>query len=260
MATGKYTVGLTVTGPDGNNTDVTYVYVVEKPNVPPITPEVDGPRNGIKNTEYSYIAVSTDEDNDEIQYIFDWGDGETTTTAFLPIETITTQTHTWDLAGKYTISVKAFDGNSESKTMKYAILIDVKIVGDIGYIKDIDSDGIYDIFYNSTTGLGINIKQQNDGTYLIDENVDGEWDHIYSIETGEILDYENTSISQTDNTAIIALAFIVIILLMILLLFIKWNQDKKNAQIKATSKKSQLREKIVTKVKNLKDKLPSFLF
>ncbi|MCK5258574.1 MAG: PKD domain-containing protein, partial [Thermoplasmatales archaeon] len=60
MTAGEYTVELTVTGPGGSNTDVTYVSVVEKPNVPPITPEVDGPRNGIKNTEYSYVAVSTD--------------------------------------------------------------------------------------------------------------------------------------------------------------------------------------------------------
>jgi hypothetical protein len=191
---GEYTVGLTVTGLGGSNTDVTHVSVVEKPNIPPITPEVDGPRNGIKNTEYSYVAVSTDEDNDEIQYIFDWGDGETTTTDFLPIETITTQTHKWDAAGKYTIIVKAFDGQTESGATEYAILIDVHIVDDIGHIKDVDSDGIYDMFYNSTTGGEINIEQQNDGTYLIDENGDGEWDHVYDIETGEIANYDSTSI------------------------------------------------------------------
>ena len=260
MTAGEYTVGLTVTGPGGSNTDVTHASVVEKPNVPPVTPEVDGPRNGIKNTEYSYVAVSTDEDNDEIRYIFDWGDGETTTTDFLPIEAITTQTHKWDAAGKYTIIVKAFDGQTESEAMEYAILIDVHIVGDIGHIKDVDSDGIYDMFYNSTTGGEINIEQQNDGTYLIDENGDGEWDHVYDIETGEIANYDSTSIAQTDNTVIIALALLVIILLLISFLFIKWNQDKRNAQTKATSKKSQLRGKIVTKVKNLKDKLPFFLF
>jgi PKD repeat protein len=260
MTTGEYTVDLTVTGPGGSNTDVTHVSVVEKPNVSPITPEVDGPQNGIKNTEYSYVAVSTDEDNDEIQYIFDWGDGETTTTAFLPIETITTQTHKWNAAGKYIIIVKAFDGQTESGAMEYTILIDIHIVGVIGHIRDVDSDGIYDMFYNITTGVEINIEQQKGGTYLIDENGDGEWDRVYDIETGEIANYDSTSIAQTDNTAIIALALLAVILLLISFLFIKWNQDKKNAQIKATSKKSQLRGKIVTKVKNLKDKLPSFLF
>jgi hypothetical protein len=43
-------------------------------------------------------------------------------------------------------------------------------------------------------------------------------------------------------------------------LFIKRDQDKKNAWIKTTFKKSQLIGKIVTKVKNLKNRLPSFLF
>jgi len=234
MTDGEFTVDLTVTGPGGSNTDVTHVSVVEKPNVPPITPEIDGPQNGIKNTKYSYAAVSTDEDNDEIRYIFDWGDGETTTTDFLPIETTTTQTHKWDAAGKYTIIVKAFDGQTESGAMEYVC--------------------------NSTTGTESNIEQQNGGTYLIDENGDGKWDHVYDIETGEIANYDSTSIAQTDNTVIIALALLVTIILLISFLFIKWNQDKKNAQIKTTSKKSQLRGKIVTKVKNLKYKLPSFLF
>jgi len=260
MTAGEYTVDLTVTGPDGSNTDVTHVSVVEKPNVPPVTPEIDGPRNGIKNTEYSYVAVSTDEDNDEIQYIFDWGDGETTTTDFLPIKTITTQTHKWDAAGKYTIIVKTFDGQTESGTMEYIILIDTHIVGDIGHIKDVDSDGVYDMFYNSTTGGEMSIEQQKGGTYLIDENGDGEWDRVYDIETGEITNYDSNSIAQTDNTAIIALALFAIIILLISFLSIKWNQGKRNAQINATSKKSQLIGKIVTKVKNLKDKLPSFLF
>ena len=144
--------------------------------------------------------------------------------------------------------------------MEYTILIDVHIVGIIGHIRDVDSDGTYDMFYNITTGVEINVEQQKGGTYLIDENGDGEWDHIYNIETGEIANYDSTSIAQTDNTVIIALALLVIILLSISFLFIKWNQDKKNAPVNATSKKSQLRGKIVTKVKNLKDKLPSFLF
>ena len=260
MTAGEYTVDLTVTGPGGSNTNVAHVSVVEKPNVPPINPEVDGPQNGIKNTEYSYIAASNDEDSDEIQYIFDWGDGETTTTDFLPIETITTQKHKWDAAGKYTIIVKAFDGKTESAITEYSILIDMHIVGNIGHIKDVDSDGIYDMFCNSTTGGETNIEQQKGGTYLIDENGDGKWDHVYDIETGEFANYDSTFTAQTDNTTIIVLSLIITIILLISFLFIKWNQDKNNAQIRTTSKKSQLRGKIVTKVKNLKDKLPSFLF
>ena len=260
MMVGEYTVELTVTGPGGSHKDVEHVTVVKKPNVPPINPEIDGPRNGIKNTEYSYVAVSNDEDNDEIGYIFDWGDGETTTTNFLPILTITTQTHKWDAAGRYTITVKAFDGQTESGITEYPILINTHIVSNIGHLKDTDSNGIYDIFCNSTTGGVTNIEQQNSGTYLIDENGDGKWDHVYDIETEEISNYKSNSIDQADNTLIIALVLLFSTIPLILFLIIKWNQDKKNARINSPSKKLQLRGKMVKKVKYLKDKLPSFLF
>jgi len=245
---GEYTVDLTVTGPGGSNTDVAHVFVVEKPNIPPDNPGIDGPQNGIKNTEYRYEVFTNDEDNNEIQYIFDWGNGETTKTSFLPIEKITTQTHKWDAAGRYTISVKAFDGQTESGITEYTILIDTQIVSSIGHIKDVDSDGIYDMFCNSTTGVETNIEQQNSKTYIIDENGDDKWDYTYDIETGEIANYDSTYIAQPDNTAIIVLAIFATIIPLISFLIIKRNKDKK------------LREKIVKKVKNLKDKLPSFLF
>ena len=50
----------------------------------PTAPIVSGPQNGTQNQKYAYTAVSFDEDNDTIQYHFDWGDGSENTTEFLP--------------------------------------------------------------------------------------------------------------------------------------------------------------------------------
>ena len=96
--------------------------VISKPNIPPTAPEVDGTSSGAQNTEYTYTAVSTDADNDTIQYLFDWGDGEKTKTDFLPNGTATTQTHSWATAGEYTISVKAYDNEGKTSTASLDVI------------------------------------------------------------------------------------------------------------------------------------------
>ena len=183
----EYTVILTVTDDEeATDTNETTV-VISQPNRIPSTPYVDGSQEGTQNTEYTYTAVSTDEDNDTIQYHFDWGDGTTNTTAFLPNGTAATQTHTWTAAGKYTITVQAYDNQTPSDTTSYVVLIDAHIVDDIGYITDDNADGTYDTFHD--TGIETYLEQDDD-KYLIDNDGDGEWDYVYDPETEELTEYE----------------------------------------------------------------------
>ncbi|MCK5261318.1 MAG: PKD domain-containing protein [Thermoplasmatales archaeon] len=178
---GTYTVILIVSDDVGAEGSYETTAVISQPNRIPSTPDVDGPQDGTQNTEYTYTAVSTDEDNDTIQYHFDWGDGTTNTTEFLPNGTAATQTHIWTVAGKYTISVQAYDNQTPSDITRYTVLIDAHIVGDIGYITDDDADSIYDTFHgkNIETELG-----QEDGKYLIDTNGDGDWNYTYDLVDG----------------------------------------------------------------------------
>jgi len=121
---GEYTVILTVTDDDGaTDTDETAVNILV-PNIPPELPEVDGPQNGTINTTYEFTALSTDDDNDTIQYIFDWGDGQTNETDFVPNGTQVTLTHTWSVAGNYTIRVTAYDNETLSEIAEYLVSIE----------------------------------------------------------------------------------------------------------------------------------------
>ena len=122
-------------------------------NIPPTKPTMDGPSEGTKDTDYTYVIQSIDPDNDKIQYIINWGDGETTETEFLPNGTASMQIHSWMSAGKYTISVKASDNQTVSGTTKYTVLIDVHLVDEIGYLIDDDADGTYDSFHNDAGHL-----------------------------------------------------------------------------------------------------------
>lgn len=180
--TGNYTVKLTVTDNASlSNTDTTYAIISPPPNIPPTNPDVDGPATGTKNKDYDYTAVSTDPDNDTIQYVFNWGDGSDTTTDFLPNGTATTQTHRWIGAGRYTIQVRAYDNNTYSGTTSYVVLIDALYVKNIGYLIDNNADGTYDAFYSNSTGDETLVELQKDGTYLIDSNGDGTWDYTYDL-------------------------------------------------------------------------------
>ena len=213
VKSGTYNVTLIVTD-NLNATDRDSIAVfIGIANTPPSKPTITGPTTGTKNTEYTYNATATDEDNDMIQYHFNWDDGTSNTTAFLTNGTTVTQTHTWTAAGKYTISVQVYDNQTPSDITRYTILIDAHIVDDIGYITDDDADGTYDTFHD--TDIETDLGQDEDGKYLIDIDGDGEWDYSYSQITGATTTFKEETIGEVPWTvlAIIAVALAIISLI-----------------------------------------------
>ncbi|GAI15343.1 unnamed protein product, partial [marine sediment metagenome] len=160
---GTYMVALTVTDDkDAEDTDETTA-IIGQPNNHPTAPTVDGVTSGDKDTEYTYTAVSTDLDGDNISYIFDWNDGtENTKTEFFGNNTIVNATHTWTSAGVYMLKVSAKDENNAlSGTVELMILIDVCYCGSIGYLIDNNGDGIYDVFSCNETGEKTLVEQKD---------------------------------------------------------------------------------------------------
>jgi len=92
------------------------VSIIIQPNKPPSVPEISGPSSGNKDITYSYAATSSDLDNDDLKYIFDWGDGNKDESEFitLPKGTAFSMKHSWDKAGEYTITVTVTDGEANS--------------------------------------------------------------------------------------------------------------------------------------------------
>lgn len=220
---GSYMVVLTVTdNKSATGTDQTTADVFVG-NIPPTAPTLTGgPGNsGHKNISYNFQAMSTDADNDTIQYIFSWGDGQTITTDFYASGIPATPSHLWSAAGRYVISVKASDNKTDSGPTTLAVLIDAQYVGDLGYLIDTNGDGIYDHFYSNSTGLTTAAELQDDGTYLIDSDNNGSLDYIYDPQTKQVTTYPTEEKSQMISPLMILggiLGFIVVLFLLILLL------------------------------------------
>ena len=79
-------------------------------NNPPSKPSISGPTTGKPRRSYTYTASTTDPNEDQIYYMFDWGDG--TNSGWLgPYDSGSTvsATHKWRDKGNYEIRVKARD-------------------------------------------------------------------------------------------------------------------------------------------------------
>ena len=78
---------------------------------PPLTPDTpSGPQNVKVNEAHTYTACTTDPDGDDIYYLFDWGDGNTS--GWLgPYESgeEVQASHLWSERGVYEVKVKAKD-------------------------------------------------------------------------------------------------------------------------------------------------------
>jgi len=108
---GTYTIALQVKDDIGNtNIDITQVTIgIEntKPNKPS---KPEGGINGEKNKEYTYSTMSTDPQDDQVYYLWDWGD-DTDSGWLGPFDSGVTveATHSWGEKGSYDIKVMAKD-------------------------------------------------------------------------------------------------------------------------------------------------------
>jgi len=201
-----------------NNNDLTdidqiNVTISNKLNNPPTKPIINGANIGTQNTTIYFTAISTDLDNDYLQYNFSWGDLQKTSSEFYANGDTAHVSHSWRNAGIYTITVYTFDNKTISETASFVILIDVCFVKNIGYLLDTNSDEIYDIFHFNDTGMETATKQTNDG-YLLDYNGNGKWDHIYNLASGLSSYNEEENKEKTPGFELILIVFAIALILL----------------------------------------------
>jgi len=97
------------------------------PNKLPTQPaRPTGPALGLPGAIYSYATHATDPDNDSIEYIMDWGEGNTTRSKAFPSGDTVTLPHRWDRSGSFPVKVVAIDeyGGRSIWSLTTTVLID----------------------------------------------------------------------------------------------------------------------------------------
>ncbi|MEM0493017.1 MAG: PKD domain-containing protein [Candidatus Thermoplasmatota archaeon] len=223
---GVYTVTLRVFDDEGSNSTGTTIASILKGNNPPSKPSITGPNTGKKNQVYNYSFVSTDIDNDTLQYIIDWGDSIGIISTFYPQGVPVTLPHSWNAAGIYFLSAKVSDNQTESGLSKFTVLIDVVYVGSYGYLLDNDSDGVYDVFMSNLTNSYMPLQMVN-GRYTIDTDNDGSWDIEYDQVTGAVSMFSFGNEFKGFPSYIPILALICILLILVVVIFLAMRGKKK---------------------------------
>jgi hypothetical protein len=185
---------------DDNGLDSGSAYVFSKvsENQPPDIPAAPtGPFVGQKGVEYSFSAMTTDPDENNISYFFDWGDGENSSwIGPFPSGTTATATHAWSDERTYLVKVKAKDENGAETDWSPTHPISITTVpnltiegfkGGIGFsaiVKNIGNEPVTNITWS------INLKG-NHATGKISSLAPGD---AAKIKTGLILGFGKTNI------------------------------------------------------------------
>jgi hypothetical protein len=109
---GSYNVAFTVSDGKGGSDSEAITITVNDVNRAPATPSVpSGSASGNTNVYYTYSSSTTDPDSDQVKYIFDWGDGKTSTSTFTNSGAVVSSSHSWTAANTYSVKVFAVDPN-----------------------------------------------------------------------------------------------------------------------------------------------------
>jgi hypothetical protein len=136
-----------------------YVFTYGNENQPPVTPPAPGgPEVGVVGVNYFFSAVTTDPEEDNISYFFDWADSQNSGwVGPFPSGATATAAHAWSEEGTYLVKVKAKDENGAETDWSPTHSIDIGaapklMVGDFK-----GGLGFHAVVKNSGNGTATNI-------------------------------------------------------------------------------------------------------
>ena len=179
LGEGDYSVTLTVKDPDNEETSVTHSFSVT--NLPPVA-IIESDKTSVfsKETIEFSGAESYDPEGDALDYLWDFGDNQTSS--------LKSPQHSWDDAGKYTVTLTVEDGTGQEGTTSK--VVEIKPLGPRPQFVFEDDNGndVEKIRSNSNITLDGSETISPDGTI-----VEYKWDFGDGVE-------RTTNESSTDYT------------------------------------------------------------
>ena len=93
--------------------DITIINNEEFFNSPPEKPTIEGPTTGSIGEEYTYEVTAIDQDDNDLYYNIDWGNGTIETKGPYNSGSTLNIKHTWNQKGTYTIRIQSRDTYDE---------------------------------------------------------------------------------------------------------------------------------------------------
>lgn len=108
---GVYCIKAQARDEDGNTLPWTncFTVTIQKPTETPFQPI--GLEHQYRSTATSFSTVAIDPDGDDLRYTLNWGDGQTTQTAWIASGTEVSLSHSWTAQGEFCVKAKAEDRN-----------------------------------------------------------------------------------------------------------------------------------------------------
>lgn len=219
---GTYTVTLTVSDGDLENVSTADVTVAAG-NVAPSGVIITGDDEGSVGEELSFSMKASDDNDDTLMFLVDWGDGPEEEIGPVGSDTWVDADHTWESYGVYTITVTAKDSSDEeSDSETFTVSIDAIAIGSdtiSGTLVDEDSDGGFEGFISASTGSKTKAETKDDGKTEFDSDGDNDFDHVYDPDTetvNELSDSEEGVPVTTIGLVIALFAFLVLIIFLLL--------------------------------------------
>ncbi len=200
---GNYTVRIKFKNtmyPDGIWSDpmvvsISYPLMADYPTEPTL---VCGTVKGLNETLYTYTIQGTDPHGYRLRYRIDFGDGLLSNwTSLVTSGSQSMFTHRWTYPGNYSIIFQAtneYQLNSawsspriiiiQNRSANTTLCKDLLVIGTQTDFITYTADDYLGTFTNTTSGRSSDVRWNGEGTYYIDDDMDGKWEYEYNPASG----------------------------------------------------------------------------
>jgi hypothetical protein len=178
------------------------VYSSEDYPAPPAL--MSGTIQGFSGDLYYYAFSPSEPTTNQVSYSIDWGTGYISEwTSYVSSTTVFVVPHIWETRGEFFIKAKLRNQYNLESSWSFPRLIIMKNITDINasVIDLIVLNGIEDhityfskgsgIFYNASSKSSSDIQSRGNGEYLLDDDTDGRFEHLYIPESGQVQPYQD---------------------------------------------------------------------
>jgi len=168
-----------------------------------------GPSVGCTGVSYDYLTSTTDPENDELYYMFNWGD-ELQSGWFGPFNSgdVCTASHVWTEPGTYSLRSKAKDINDHTSDWSEALTVCIRLpFGSLyGTVSDSTEDliGVNVGVYDSTGMLWRSLVTDDSGYYEVDSIPNGDYAATVTTPLGYHTDQETNEFTVFGDTVVVS--------------------------------------------------------